>query len=1032
MRKMLLWMLALLCICTQALAQNRTVSGRVTDDKGVALPNATVQIKGTNVATVTGMDGTFSISVPAGTQALIVSSVGLGEKELTLSDEASYNVMLSALATDLQEVVVVGYGTQNRRRVTGASSRLKDRTLENIPLQGPDQALRGRVAGVQVTQSSGSPGASMSVIIRGAGSINNSNQPLYVVDGVIINTGSYSQIGVGGQTLNALSEINPNDIESYDILKDAAATAIYGARGANGVVLITTKRGANGKTQISANASYGFQKAWRIVPIVTGPEYVAYMQDAASNWGATFLADPTVKPSGALTMPGRNIPFSYVGLDNALGTYPTTNWMDSVFQTAPVSNYDVSFRGGSDRTRFFVSAGYMKQEGTLIGSDFERYSIRTNLDNTVSSRFKISTNLGLSRSIQNRINNDNNIYGVLSSAVLIAPYFPAFNTNGTYALDPNNGTVENPLAAGRERYNKAATNRILASFSGEYTFIPGLSLKAQVSADYIDFNEASFLPSTTLEGVSGPNGIGREAYSKELSLLNENILTYTRSFADKHNLTFTGVASYQESRYEAIYGEAKNFPGNSIQRLSAGSIKSALTTTGSSYGFIGYLARVNYDFDGKYLFTANVRRDASSRLGRNFRWGTFPGVSAAWRVSEESFLQDNNLISDLKVRASYGVNGSVEGLGNFASLPLVGAGANYPANLSEVPGLAPSQIGNDSLKWESSNQFDIGVDVGLLNNRIQLTVDLYKKTTKDLLLNRPLVGSSGFTGFNQNIGEVENKGLEIGINSLNINRKDFTWNTAFNMSFNRNKVIRISGSPLAQGFASWLEAGYPLGSFRGYQVVGIFQTQDEIDKAPTQSVRTRPGDIQFADIDGNGRITADDQKILGDAQPDFYGGLTNTITYKGIELTAFFNFSYGNKVWNHTRVFAEGMNNQFGQFAAINNRWTPTNTDTDIPRAIIGDPNQNRRNSDRFLEDGSYLRLKNLILGYTIPKTITKRATLNNVKFFAQVQNLITWTKYTGFDPEVSAFSVVNTSPGTDFLTYPQARTFTFGLSVGL
>ncbi len=705
MRKILMLLLGVFALCTQILAQNRTITGRVTDSQGNGLPNVSIQIKGTNTGTVSAMDGSYSLSVSPSATTLVFSSVDRTSQEVAIGSRTTINATLAATNQSLQEVVVVGYGTQRRRNVTSSVATLKDKSLENIPLQGPDQALGGRVSGVNVTQSSGTPGSSMSVLIRGAGSISNSNQPLYVVDGIIINTGSYSQVGIGGQSINALSEINPNDIESFEILKDAAATAIYGARGANGVVLITTKRGANRKTQISANVSHGIQRAWRIVPLVTGPEYVAYIQEAVRNRLGSSTALPSAPSIG------------FVGLDKDPSTYPTTNWMDSIFQSAPVSTYDLSLRGGSENTRFFISGGLLKQEGTLVGSDYERYSIRANIDNTVSSKFKISSSLALSRSIQNRINNDNNIYGVLSSSILLANYFPAFNPDGTYGRDPNNGTVESPLVAARERYNEAKTNRILATVSGEYTILRGLNFKSQFSADYIDFNEALFAGSITLEGASGPNGVGTEAYTKELALLNENILTYNKTFAEKHNITLTGVASYQESKFESIFGQGKNFPGNSIQRLSAAAIKSSLSTSGSSFGFIGYLARVNYDYLGKYLLTANVRRDASSKLGNKFRWGTFPGVSAAWRVSEEGFFKNIRTINDFKIRASYGVNGNVEGLGNFASLPLVGAGSNYPANLSEAPGLFPSQIGNDSLKWEESL---ILITQSLLNSKFQV------------------------------------------------------------------------------------------------------------------------------------------------------------------------------------------------------------------------------------------------------------------------------------------------------------------------
>jgi TonB-dependent starch-binding outer membrane protein SusC len=1023
MRKLVSILAAFVLFTMQTFAQEKTVTGKVTDEKdGAPIAGVSVTVGGTNTGTTTAADGSFSLTVPSSAKVLIFSFINYASQEVTIGNKTSFAIKLSSEEKSLAEVVVVGYGTQTKKNLTGSVARLKDKTLQDIPLQGPDQALGGRVPGVLVTQSSGTPGSSINVLIRGAGSISNSNQPLYVVDGIIINTGSYSQLGVGGQTLNALSEINPNDIESFDILKDAAATAIYGARGANGVVLITTKRGANRKTAINFSASYGTQKAWRIIKTASGPEYVAYIQEAAKNLGLQ-TGNPNIIPSS----PGVN----YSGLDNNPSTYPTTNWMDEIFRSAPISNYDLSFRGGNDKTKFFISGGYFDQGGTLVGSDYKRYSTRINLDNTVSNKFKISTSFALSRSVQNRINNDNNIYGVLSSAILVASYFPAINPNGTYARDPNNGTVESPLVASRERYNRINTNRVLAAISGEYTIIPGLTLKSQFSTDYIDFNEAQFLSSITLEGAGGPNGIGREGYNKELALLNENTLTYTKTIADKHNFTFTGVASFQESRAESIFGEGKNFPGNSIQRLSASSVKSIVTSTGTSVGFIGYLARLNYSFDGKYLITANIRRDGTSKLGKNFRWGSFPGVSVAWRASEENFLKNISFISDLKIRASYGINGSVEGLGNFASLALVGVGANYPANLTDVPGLAPSQIGNDSLKWEQSKQIDIGFDIAILKNRVQLIVDLFKKSTSELLLNRPLVGSSGFTGVNQNIGEVENKGLEIGLNTTNIDARDFKWNTSLNISFIKNKVVKISGSPFAAGFASWVEAGNPLGSFRGYKVAGIFQTQAEITASPVQLSGTRPGDIKFVDINKDGRINADDQTILGNAQPKFFGGITNTFAYKGVELSVFMNFSYGNKVWNHTRVFAEGMNNQFGQFASITNRWVEgKNTNTSMPRAILGDPNQNRRNSDRFLEDGSFMRIKNLILSYNLPQSVLKKIRVNNLKVFVQSQNLVTWTKYTGFDPEVSAFSITNTAPGTDFLTYPQAKSFSGGISI--
>ncbi len=518
--------------------------------------------------------------------------------------------------------------------------------------------------------------------------------------------------------------------------------------------------------------------------------------------------------------------------------------------------------------------------------------------------------------------------------------------------------------------------------------------------------------------------------------MNENILTWKQQFGE-HHITATAVASYQTDNFESMFGQGNNFPGNGIQRLSAASTPVSLTSTGNNLGQIGYLLRANYDFRGKYLFSASVRRDGSSALGQQFKYGTFPAVSAGWRISDEDFFKSVKTISNLKLRASYGTLGNTNGINPYASKALVGVGSNYVVNgSSNQPGLAPSQIGNDSLKWESLKQEDIGLEVGLFKERLQFTFDWYHKTTTDLLFARPLVGSSGFTSVNQNIGEISNKGLEFGLTSTNFATKDFVWTTSFNISFNTNLVKKISGSPFPSGFASWTQAGYPIGSFYGYKEVGIFQTQDQISKAPTQLQGTSPGDLQFADLNHDGVINSSDQEVLGNANPKYYGGMTNTLSYKGFDFSFFFQFQQGNLLLNENRQFAEGMNSLFGQYETVANRWTPTNTKTTMPRAIFGDPSQNTRISDRFLEDGSFLRLKNVILAYNLPKQFLAKYKISSLKFFIQAQNLKTWTKYTGFDPEVSTFTSTdpanNVSQGTDFLTYPQARSFSFGLNLGL
>ena len=647
--------------------------------------------------------------------------------------------------------------------------------------------------------------------------------------------------------------------------------------------------------------------------------------------------------------------------------------------------------------------------------------MRLNLDNDISSKFKIGTSIGLSRSASTRIQNDNNIYGVISTAVLLGGHIPVYNPDGTFGRDPN-ASIENPVANATLPTNDVKNNRILANGNLEYQIIPSLSFRSVVGVDYVTFREQNFIPSTHIQGA-GVRGLGREAYQEEINLTNENILTFRKSFGD-HNITATAVASFQESKQESLFAQATNFPGNDIRRLSAGSVRTAASSSGSSYGVIGYLGRLNYSYKGKYLLTASIRRDGVSRFGQDKRYGTFPAVSAAWRVSDEDFFSRFDVVNDLKLRASYGVAGN-SAFADFGSFPLVSGGANY----LQTAGFAPAQLGNPDLGWEESRQTNFGMDLSLYKSRISLSADYFVRTTKDLLLGRPLVGASGFTTINQNIGSTENKGFEFMLNTINLD-KSFRWSTSFNITFPENRIVKLAGTPFASGFASWVEEGQALGAFRGYRVVKIFQTQAEISAAPFQSSLTRPGDIQFADLNKDGQITSADQEILGSAVPDFFGGMTNNFSYKGFELSSFLQFVSGNEVYNNTRAFSEGMNSIFGSSANVRNRWTPTNTNTNIPRAVITDPNNNRRTSSRWLEDGSFLRLKNVVLSYSLPASVTQRMRLQNIKFFVQGENIYTWTKYSGFDPEVSTFSITNTAPGTDFLTFPQARTFTAGINV--
>ncbi|NJL76199.1 MAG: TonB-dependent receptor [Saprospiraceae bacterium] len=1026
MKKFLILFALVWCSVSVTWAQ-RNVQGQVTDENGEPLIGATILVEGTSTGTATDASGEFTLSnLPAEASRFLVSFTGYNSQSIALTNESYYRVSLEPGATALQDVVVIGYGTASRKELTGAVSRVSGETISKLPVTGLDQALQGQAAGVFVTTSSGTPGSSVALRIRGVASITGSSQPLFVIDGVPINTGSYSQIGFGNQTTNALADINPSDIESIEVLKDASSAAIYGSRASNGVVLITTKRGKNKKTTVSINTYYGTQEAWNTIPTTTGPEYVALVQEAIVN---RFGAGRLPSQSGL-----RN-------LDSDPSTYPTTDWQAEIFQTAPISQTDVSFAGGDEKTKFYVSGSYFTQDGTIKGSSFNRYSFRTNLENLVSKRLKFGLNTSFSRSNSNRLNNDNNIFGVLSTAVLLGSHIPVFNADGTYGKDPNS-SVENPVAAYREPTNENFSNRLLSSIYGEYSIMDGLTFRSSVNVDYVYFREFRFNPTTTNAGA-GTNGTGIEAFNAELNLVNENYFNYAKNFG-KFGINALAGISFQNSQQEFFFGQGENFPGNTIKTLNAASIKRDVTSGRTEWGLNSYYSRLVMNWDQKYYLSGSARYDGSSRFGENNRWGLFPAVSGAWRISQESFLRDNKIISELKIKAGWGLRGNQE-IGNFSSRALISAGTNY----LQRAGLAPTQLGNPDLTWEEREDIDLGLEIGLFDSRIELLAELYRGTTRELLLNRPLVGSSGFTGITENIGSIVNEGLDITFRTLNVNKEKFTWSTSLNLSFFRNEIETLAGTPFAAGFASWVEEGQPLGAFRGFEVVKVLQTQAEIDALNTtakertgnssavyQSSLTRPGDLMFLDINEDGVITTADQKILGDANPDLFGGITNNISAFGFDLSFFFQFSVGNFVYNNTNAFAEGMNTTFGQFASVRNRWTPENPTENIryPRAVFGDPNNNRRVSNRFLEDASYLRLKNISLGYRLPRTVLDRLQISNARFYVTGQNLLTFTEYSGFDPEVSTFAVgnaaSNTAPGTDFLTFPQARVMIAGLNL--
>lgn len=1076
MKKILLMSLMLMfTLLHGAMAQTRTVTGRVTDQAtGTGLPGVTVLLKGTSNGVSTNSDGAFSLSVPEAGGTLVFSSVGMTTQERAIGSDSQFSVALATDSKQLNEVVVTGYGAQqDRRNVTSSIATVNSSQYRDQPIIGVDQALQGRAAGVQVSQSSGTPGSGISVRVRGAASIGASNEPLYVVDGLPVISGNTTQLAAGNQLTNGLNDINPNDIESIEVLKDASAAAIYGSRASNGVVLITTKRGKSGKARIDLDYYTGAQSVWKRPDVLNGEQQTQLFLDAAANrYPANANGNyPTNFTSGgqAITFrtnadlaayiygPGDVGPADAAGIRNyvtpagnpirPLTQFQTpssaisTNWSNEVLRTAPISNYGLTFSGGSDASRYRLALNYFDQQGTVVGSGFTRGSARLSVDNKLSEKVRMGVTLGLTQSVNNRINNDNSIFGVLTTARLTAADIPVYNANGTYYKDA--GSLENPVAAAKEPFIKSTNNRLIASQFTEFELIKNLKYRATFGLDYTYGRDDRFYSTLTRQGFN-TSGDATVATLQDLNYNHISSVNYSKTFGEDHSLSALLVAEFQRDRYSDVFTNVTGFPSNSIRELAAGATKVTSTSSTTGNALFGTLAKIDYAFKGRYLLSASVRRDQGSRFGADNQVGYFPAGSVGWRILDESFLKDQTVVSELKLRGSYGETGN-QPTANFGSRGLIGPGFNY----LERGGLAFTQLANPDLKWERTRQTDIGIDLGFLQNRFYISADVYQRKTDDLLLSQNLPSDTGFLSYSSNVGAIQNKGLEFALTTINFRNEGtgFNWETNFNISFNRNEVTKLSDpNPLgqAQGFSSRLIAGQPLGAFYGYRVDHIFQTQEEINaldaaartatglaSATYQTALTRPGDIKFKDLNGDGRVTVADQEIIGNAQPKYYGGITNTLRFKGIDFSVFLQYNVGNKILNASATSTQSMSTNYGQDAIVLNRWTPTNTDTNVPRAVYQDPNTNARYSDRFLEDGSYARFKSVTLGYTLPTTLTTRAHLRTVRIYAQAQNLVTFTKYTGLDPEVSTFSGSNTSLGTDFFTYPQARTITGGVTLG-
>ncbi|WP_182921369.1 TonB-dependent receptor [Pedobacter planticolens] len=971
------------------------IKGTVNDEKGSPIPGASVKVKGTTTVAITDNKGNYSITVSGENSILVFSYIGFAPQEVTVGNQTTITVNLIPQDMALGQVVVVGYGTQKRSDITGSVSSVKMKDLEGTPLRSVDQALQGRVAGVSFVQNSGMPGGGSSVRIRGGNSINGSNEPLYVIDGVPVFVSSTSD----GSSLNPLNTISPSDIESMEVLKDASATAIYGSRGGNGVVLITTKRGAKNRTNIALDIYSGFQNELERYKLLNAKQFETLANDASLAEGGPLVYDPALNPV-------------------------STDWQNELFRDiAPMQSYSLSASGGSDKSQYLATFNYFDQQGIIKSSDLERYSLRLNADYNISPAVKFGSSVTVSNVTTNRIN-----AASLSSMSTTAPNLPIKQLDGSYTQFNNQGNgFNNPVALINGYENKNGNFRGLGNAYISAEIIKGLTVRTMWGLDAVFSKNNTYMPQSVYTG-SLVGGDAEITTGRNLTWLNENTVNYNKTFGN-HRFDILAGFTQQSSRLEVLTATAQGFlndnTGSNNLGLGSQALAQLPTSSTSGWTLLSWLGRVNYAFKDRYLLTLTSRYDGSSRFGKNNRWGFFPSAAFAWRGIEEDFIKNLNVFSDLKVRASYGLTGNQEGIGNYSALDLWGA-SNYVFDGHVVSGITPTQISNQNLKWESTLQTDIGLEFGFFKNRLSFVIDAYHKKTRDLLLEVTVPASSGFTDGIKNVGSLENKGLEFTVNAVPLDGA-FKWNTGFNISFNKNKVLDlgVEDEIIPSGLTTaLLKVGQPVGNFLGYISNGLFQSDEEV-LASSQGT-AKPGDLRYIDFNGDGIINILDRRVMGNAQPAFFGGFNNSFSYKGFDFSFFLQFVYGNEIYNLNRNVLLNLRGLQNQTIEALDRWTPTHKNTNIPRASSTRSDVEANNT--YIEDGSYLRLKNVQLAYTLPSSLTKRVKLQSVKIYSNVQNLLTFSNYSGLDPEVSRYASDNVRQGYDSGAYPSVRTITLGI----
>ncbi|SKC78505.1 SusC/RagA family TonB-linked outer membrane protein [Ohtaekwangia koreensis] len=994
-------------------AQERVISGKITSSEdGSALPGVNILVKGTTTGTVTDVNGNYTIN--AGPNAtLVFTFIGFTSIEVETGSRSTVDVQLESDVKQLSEVVVVGYGTQVKQDLTGNIASVSGKEIQNQPVPSFDQAMQGRAAGVFVESGNGKLGQGIKVRVRGAASVSASNEPLYVVDGIIVTTDNLSSTDA---PTNPLANINSNDIESIQILKDASAAAIYGSRAANGVVIITTKRGKAGKTAFNLNYMKGFSSPTRKAKWLDGPQYYEAFKEAFDNTDAILQRDEG-EDFGSYMYGEPGFTFDQV-LSSELGEWnknANENWADNAYQDdAGIDQMDLSASGGNDKTQFYTSLQFSDQKGILINDRFKKLSARANIDHKASDKISFGLNFSLSRSVNNRLSDDNE-FTTPMQLLALPPVQPARLEDGTL----NQNTVYfNGLLKAENSTFETTVLRNVSNIYAAWQITPDLSFRSEAGVDLLTQNEDMWNGSEVDSQTGNVKGGGFSAYANIVNYSTNNYLSYNKVFG-KHNLDLTAGMSFQKYELDATDITAQTLPSSAFRTLTSASVITDGKSSATDYAFLSYFGRANYKFNDKYLVSLSGRLDGSSKFGKNERYGFFPAASAGWIISQESFMENiKNTLSFLKLRGSIGVTGNAP-TQNFAALGL------YAANTYDIdPGIAPSQLSNSNLKWETTVQTDFGIDFGLFNDRITGEIDYYVKNTTDVLLNSNVSGISGFLTRFINIGEIENKGFEFVLNSQNI-VGEFSWSSSFNFARNRNKIVDLNGNVIEGGYLNRAVEGQPIGVFYGIEYAGVDpQNGDALYyiNDPENPSRETTNDYNAAS-----------RTIIGNPNPDFIGGLSNTLSYKGFELNFLFQFVYGNDVFNGAGRFQRANFTYFDNQLVEDweNSWREPGDQTDVPEARLFLSNGDKESS-RFLQDASYIRLKTLSFGYNFPSTITNRLSMQSLRLYVAAQNLLTITGYDLNDPEVNTdYLAGNIGQGNDFYAAPQIKTISFGVNIG-